>query len=124
MPAPSYTIKVKVGSALMERIENACGYLEVSPARFLQFAIENELHRQEVNRIKEEIALEEIRQNILGAGQTISFGIEEDEEAGSAHCQLCLKRVARRHHVDGPLLCDECYRVAKGGDLETVRAKP
>jgi hypothetical protein len=117
MSAPFSTIKVKAGHHLMERIEEICRYLEVTPAHFIEYALASELTRQEAHRVKEDIALEEIRRNILGAGQSVGLAPEQEYD-DTTQCQLCLKPIPRKEGVEGPLLCEECLSLAKGARLE------
>ena len=123
MAAPVFTIKVKAGRNLMERIQEICKYLEVSPANFIEYAIDNELHSQEVHKVQDDIAIEEIRQNILGSGQVLTFAPEE-EDADYDVCELCMKHFPKGKEVEGPLLCDQCLSLAKGGDMDTPRPRP
>ena len=115
MAAPFVTIKVRTGRKLMDRIEAACRYLDVTPANFIEYAIEGEVGRQEKNQLKENITLEEIRSNILGVGQSLT--IIEEEGAEVTNCQLCLKEIPWRDDVEGPILCEDCHSLAKGANI-------
>lgn len=118
MAAPFVTIKVRSGRKLMDRIEAACRYLDVTPANFIEYAIEGELRRQEKNQLKEDITLEEIRHNILGVGQSLSLVEEEGGEV--INCQLCLKEISWRDDVEGPVLCEDCHSLARGANLTAL----
>ena len=118
MAAPFVTIKVRSGRKLMDRIEATCRYLDVTPANFIEYAIEGELRRQEKNQLKEDITLEEIRHNILGVGQSLSLVEEEGGEV--TNCQLCLKEIPGRDDVEGPVLCEDCHSLARGANLTAL----
>lgn len=118
MTAAMVTIKVKAGQALMKRIEQASQYLDVTPANFVEYAIERQLEEQEFHRIKEDITLEELRSNILHTGQTLAL-VFEDEEV--SHCQICMKELPGSPAVEGPVLCRDCHSLAKGAELEPMR---
>lgn len=115
MTAALVTIKVKAGENLMKRIRKVCQDLDVLPANFIEFAIENELQRQESQTLREDITLEEIRQGILGPGQTMHIHTEDE---GPSVCELCLTPLETPKQVQGPLLCDNCLELAKGPVLE------
>ena len=118
------TIKVKAGFALMTRIREVCSYLDVTPANFIEYAIQNELHAQENHRIKEDIALEEIRKGVLASGQSMEAGGDDEGEALSV-CELCLSPVEKPlKEVQGPLLCDNCMALARGPSLENLEQNP
>jgi hypothetical protein len=114
MPTPVVTIKVQAGARLMERIQAVAEYLDVRPANFVEFAIENELSRQESQHALEQAALVQLREEVLASGQAVT--IHNDDEPGDHDtCQLCLRTMPRSTGVEGPLLCDDCHRLAKGG---------
>ncbi len=118
------TIKVKAGIALMKRIHEVCSYLEVTPANFIEYAIQNELQAQEAHRIKEDIALEELRSRVLASGQSMEAPAEEAQENAPV-CELCLAPVEKpRRKIQGPLLCDNCLDLAKGPPLESLEQPP
>ena len=121
MAAPLITIKVKAGEQLMERIKKVCKELEVVPANFIEFAIENELQRHETQALREDITFEEIRQGILDQGQSLE--IQMDDEEMSA-CELCLTPIETPRKVHGPLLCNDCMELAKGPNLDAVMPQP
>jgi len=113
MPVPTVTIRIQAGRQLMERIQEVSRHLDVTPANFIEYAIESELSRQETDRQLEHVALDQLRQRVLDAGQGASIHL--DEETGEhATCALCLRVIPRGRGVDGPMLCDACYTLAKG----------
>lgn len=114
MTAPAMTIKIRAGHRLMERIQEASRGLDIAPADFIEFAIENELSRQESQHELEEAALAKLRQEVLAAGQAVSIH-SDDESDETETCQLCLRVMPRSTAVEGPLLCEDCLRLAKGG---------
>jgi predicted DNA-binding protein len=118
MTAAMVTIKVKAGQELMGRIEQASKDLDVTPANFVEYAIERQLEEQEFHRIKEDITLEELRSTILHTGQTLAI-VTEDEEV--SHCQICMKELPGSPAVEGPMLCRNCLSMAKGAKLEPMR---
>lgn len=120
MAAPLITIKVKAGEKLMERIKKASKELEVVPANFIEYAIENELQRHETQALREDITFEEIRKN-MGEGQSLE--IHMDDEDISA-CELCLTPIETPRKVHGPLLCNDCMELAKGPNLDAVMPQP
>lgn len=117
MAASLITIKVKAGIQMMDRIKKVCKDLEVKPANFIEFAIENELQRHETQAIREDITLEEIRKGILATGQSLE--IHADGEDQSA-CELCLTPIETPRKVQGPLLCDDCLELAKGPRMDVL----
>lgn len=124
MPTPTFTIKIKAGSALMDRIRNVAGYLDVTPAKFVEHAIESELRHQEAHQIKEDITLEELRKNVLSSGQSLEFSVDS-EEGGVHYCDLCMKALPESGGFEGPTLCEECHNLAQGAQLEKLeQSKP
>lgn len=117
MAAPMITIKVKAGQQMMARIKKACEYLEVKPASFIEFAINNELERHETQAIREDITLEEIHKGIMATGQSLE--IHTDEEDLSA-CELCLTPIETPRKVEGPLLCEDCLELARGPRMDVL----
>jgi hypothetical protein len=113
MTAPLVTLRIRLRQALLQRVEALGAELDVSPAGFIEFAIENELGRQEATRMEEQAALEQLQASVLATGQSLS--IQHDAEADElVTCQLCLRAIPRGSTVDGPLLCDGCYALARG----------
>lgn len=121
MAATLVTIRIQLGRPLLERIEEAGAQLDVSPAGFMQFAIENELARQEADRMEERAALEALHAGVLAGGQSLSIH-HDAEPSGLATCQLCLREIAHAARVEGPLLCDRCYALAQGDRAPAGRA--
>ena len=114
MPAPAVTIRVKAGHRLMERIQEACRRLDVSPGNFIEFAIENELSRQETASAQENQTLSELQQRLLNEGQLVTIHKDEMDDQHEDVCALCLREIPATSHVEGPLLCDSCHALAKG----------
>ena len=102
----------------MERIEEASKHLDVTPANFVEYALERQLEEQEFHRIREDITLEELRSNILHTGQSLAIVTEEEEVS---HCQICMKEVPGTFSVEGPVLCRTCLSMAKGAKLAPIR---
>lgn len=114
MPAPAMTIKVQAGARLMERIQEAGRYLELTPGDFIEQAIESELARIEAARQREHSTLERLQHTVLGSsGQSVSVH-HEAETPEMTTCQLCLRAIPHAERVEGPLLCPECHALAKG----------
>ena len=115
------TIRIDVEGKLRERMSDVCDYLNVSPESFTEYAIEQEITRQEIHRIKDEITIQEINRNILNEGQSLQIPLDEEHEALYRHlhtCQMCLREFDRPLvTVQGPLFCDQCLALAKGGDF-------
>lgn len=114
MPAPAVTIRVKAGHRLMERIQEASRRLDVSPGNFIEFAIENELSRQESELAHENQTLSALQQRLLNEGQLVTIHKDEMVEEHEEVCALCLRPVTGESGVEGPLLCDSCHALAKG----------
>lgn len=120
MAAPFMTIKIRAGHRLMERIQAAGRGLDLTPAQFVEHAIESELARQENSAQVEGRTLAALQQNVLDAGQAVS--VHHEAETGEhATCQLCLKVIPDTPGVEGPLLCTECYNLAQGAPVPGVR---
>jgi len=119
MPTPTFTIKIKAGSALMDRIRAMADYLDVSAGHFVENAIESELHRQESHRTKEDITLAELQQHVLNTGQSLEV-IMDSEGEGVQTCHLCMKAIPEIGKFDGPVLCDNCHDLAQGARLEKM----
>jgi len=113
MVTPRITIKVKAGVTLAQRIEEAAKKLDVSPNSFVEYAISQELDRQERLLAQEHVTLTTIRDDILRGGQELHLSVAED--AGT-NCELCLKPLPpEAEKFDGPSLCDDCLKVARSG---------
>lgn len=117
-------IRIDVEGKLAQRMGEVCEQLNVSPESFAGYAIEQEVTRQEIRFIKEEITIQEINRNILGDGQSLQLPLEEENEALFLHmhtCQMCLREFDRAlADVQGPLFCSECMELARGGDFSKV----
>ena len=113
MPVPMVTIRLQVGQHLVERIQEMSRYLDVTPANFIEYAIQSELGHQEQQRRQEHLTLDQLRQRVLEAGQGVSIHLDEESDEHTT-CQLCLRVIPRGRGVEGPTLCDACYALAKG----------
>ena len=117
-------IKVKLKKSVLARVKELATAFDLSREEFIQTAVDNELKRREVERIREEIALAEIEKKILAKGQTLSVPVPEAAGASTpatATCELCLAEIpALPVGVAGPFFCDECLRLAKGGDFSKL----
>jgi len=122
------SIRVEVEGKLEERINDACNQLNVSPENFARYAIEQEVTRQEIRFIKDEITIQEINRNILGDGQSLQVPLEAENEALYRHihtCQMCLREFERPLiNIDGPIFCNECMDLARGGDFTALEDSP
>ena len=113
MAEPMVTIRIRFPQAELDRIEAEGRRLDLSPAGFVQYAIENELARLEAAHLEEQAALDALGAAVLSGGQAAR--IVTDVEPGSmANCQLCLREIPQAAPVEGPLLCDACYTLAQG----------
>lgn len=116
------SIRVRADERLYERIQAVCEQLGVQPADFVESAIERELRRREVQLLQEEIAMEEIRRNVLSTGQSLEMSTDEEAADDDLRtCPLCLNRVRMpAHEVQGPYLCEDCLALARGADLRSL----
>jgi hypothetical protein len=121
------SIQIELRHELIERAEELCQYLNIDLESLAEYALEQEITRQEIRRIKDEITIQEINRNILGGGQSLNVLLREEHEALYRHfhtCQMCLREFDRPLvSVEGPLFCDDCLALAKGGDF-SVLVKP
>ena len=106
------------------RVDAAVRQAETSRSAFIHDAIENELRRQQVAKVKEEIAMLEINQTILAEGESVPVADDEFSPGDSARvvrCEMCQKILPSPPPVDGPLFCESCLSIAKGGRFCTAR---
>jgi hypothetical protein len=86
--------------------------------------LEQEITRQEIRFIKDEITIQEINRNILSRGQSLQLPLDEENEALYRHlhtCQMCMREFDRPLvSVEGPLFCNDCMGLARGGDFSVV----
>ena len=117
-------IKVKLKKSVLARLNELAAAFDLSREEFIRTAVDNELKLREVERVREEIALLEIDRNVLAQGQTLSVPAAEADgtsTAATASCELCLAEIpAPPVGVAGPLFCDECLKLAKGGDFSRL----
>lgn len=118
MATARYTMKIHTTAHMLERVRDAADYAGVSVADFVHSALERALREQEVRYLKAEVTMEELRRNVLNRPQSVAVPMDEAEEAV---CQLCLKPfVPAEPPPEGPLLCEDCLALAKGGDFSVV----
>ncbi len=114
-------LNLKVPLALLQRVDAAAAQARVSRKDFLRQAIESELERSELEQTREEIALQEIRKNVLAEGQAVDIPAEEESLDGKSamrHCEMCMKALPPPpFHVQGPLFCEACMGIARGAFL-------
>lgn len=122
--AGEMTVRIRLGPHVVERMQEICEYLNLSPAAFAAYAVEQEVNRQELNRIKDEITIQEIGKYILKEGQSLNIDVEVEGDGGPlslATCQMCLRDfTSPTGGVEGPTFCRECLSLAKGGDFSKV----
>ena len=118
------SIRIDLEGKIAERMDDVCEFLRVTPESFVNYAVEQEITRQEIRQIKDEITIQEITRDILGNGQSLQIPLGEEEEALYRHlhtCQMCLREFDRPLvNVEGPLFCEQCLALAKGGDFTEV----
>lgn len=121
------SLRVEVDGKLAERMSDVCEQLKISPEVFAGYSIEQEVTRQEIRFIKDEITIQEINRNILGGGQSLQLPLEAENEAlyQQLHtCQMCLREFDRPLvNVEGPLFCNDCMELARGGDFTGIDGK-
>ena len=114
-------MQINLEPQMAQRLNSISGYLQISPAGFLEYAIEQEIARQEIHRLKDEITIQEINKNILGDGQSFPIQlVNENKELNRqiSTCQMCLVEFDQPLDlVEGPWFCDDCLALAKGGDF-------
>ena len=117
-------IKVKLKKSVLERLNELAAAFDLSREEFIRTAVDNELKLREVERVREEIALLEIDRNVLAEGQTLSVPAalaDGPSTPATASCELCLTEIPSPPvGVAGPLFCDECLKLAKGGDFSRL----
>jgi predicted DNA-binding protein len=122
------SIKTKIVRSLAERLDFLAKDAGMSRAELMHAAIEHEVKQREAERLREEIALLEINQNILREGQSVPLAEEEDPAltlTNGHRCQLCLTELPPQPHAfQGPLFCDECLALAKGADFSALERNP
>jgi len=113
MAAPWKTLKLRLPPRLARRIEAMGRQLDVNAEQFAQFALGEELARQERALGQEQAKVEAVRRRVLAAGQSAElYHAEEAGEHGT--CELCLQTLPPGPHYDGPVLCDACFALAQG----------
>ena len=114
-------MQINLEPRMAQRLNSISGYLQISPEGFLEYAIEQEIARQEIHRLKDEITIQEINKNILGDGQSFPIQlVNENKELNRqiSTCQMCLVEFDQPLDlVEGPWFCDDCLALAKGGDF-------
>jgi len=116
-------VKIHLRGSLAERVGNICAQLELTPAGFAEYALEQEVTRQEIYKIRDEITIQEIDRHILGKGQTLNIPLAEEDRAlpRLATCQMCMHEFeSPPGRVEGPLLCEDCLAMARGGDFSSL----
>jgi hypothetical protein len=116
-------MKIHLRGSLAERVGSVCGQLELTPEGFTEYALEQELTRQEINRIKDEITIQEIDRHILGQGQSLNVPSAEEDAAlpRLSTCEMCMREFeSPPNRVEGPLLCGDCLAMARGGDFSSL----
>lgn len=118
------TVRLALGSRLLERIDAVAGQLGMEREEMIRYALEREIARQEVHCLKDEITLQEISHNVVAGGQTLPLPLAAENEALQRElstCQMCLREFDRPpSRVEGPLFCEECLGLARGGDFSVV----
>ena len=116
-------VKIHLRGSLAERVRIVCGQLDLTPEGFAEYALEQEVTRQEICKIKDEITIQEIDRHILGQGQTLNIPLAEEDAAlpRLATCQMCMHEFeSPQSRVEGPLLCGDCLAMARGGDFSSL----
>ncbi|MBI3992434.1 MAG: hypothetical protein HY342_04105 [Candidatus Lambdaproteobacteria bacterium] len=116
-------VSFSMSKALLERLEDIARYLNVPVDSLVEFAVEREVRRKEIERVKDEISEEEIRLNILPRGESIAPQLDGEAalDLNAHNCELC--GTFFFHHlreVEGPIFCDGCLKLAKGGEFELI----
>lgn len=121
MPEAKVTIKVRVGQGLLQRLRAVSRAVDADPGEFIATAIEDALRLQEAVQRREAATFDTLEERLLAEGQSMSFHVsgEPDDEA---ECELCMRPVLRGTRVEGPLLCDDCYALAKGNGVSAPAA--
>ena len=118
---------IDIDGRVRARMEEVCNLLHLSEDDFVKFAIENEIMRQEIHLVKDEITIQEINKNVLGQGQSLNFSLVEDNvelNRQVSTCQMCLREFGRPlDRVEGPMFCDDCLGLARGGDFSKVASR-
>ena len=119
-------VKFKIPRPLLARMDALVEALKTSRSAFVQEAIENELQRQEAEQTREEIALQEIRKNILAEGHAVDVMNDGDPASHhDPHCEMCMKPLPPPSSpVDGPLFCKQCLELARGPKMPETGAGP
>ena len=114
-------LEVIVDANMLARMKSVCDYLQLSPDGLMHYAIQQEITRQEIHMVKDEITMHEIDRNVLGSGQSLPVRIIEENDELTRHiatCQMCLKEFREPNEsVEGPLFCADCLEMAHGGDF-------
>ena len=120
-------VSFNISQALLQRLEEIAQYMNVSIDSLVEFALEREIHRKEVQRVKDEISIEEIRLNILREGETADAAVIDAASLNldTHNCELCGTSFFKPlQWVDGPVFCESCLRLARGGAFELIEEEP
>ncbi len=122
------TIKLKIPRELLERLDALAATAGMSRSDFVRSAIEAEVKRREIEKIREDIAILEIDSRILKDGQSVridGIGDPRAEQAGEILCELCHTSLpAAAGAFQGPKFCEDCLALAKGGDFSSLQDVP
>jgi hypothetical protein len=115
-------IKLMLPGDLMEHVNSAVAQQGMSQVEFFIEATKNELIRIQQIRTREEIALIEIKNDILADGESVNI-VAEDGESGPdslfVQCEMCHDLLpAPSPGVQGPYFCTRCMGIAKGANFQ------
>ncbi len=118
------SLKIRMNRSLVERLDDVSRERGIARDEIVFQAVEKELRRLEIEKVKEEITEIEIGKNILADGQSLNVPLSDDQSTPirmGVNCDLCMKEMKPPHtQFEGPFFCADCMEMAKGGDFSKL----
>ena len=120
MSQNNQTVTVPLKKNLVKDLQRMADYLGMSMPEVIHQAITNELARLNHEHSHNDRRLAHLQTDILSQAQSLNMALDGEEEQ-SAVCEICLTPISESQRpVEGPLLCNDCMRLARSGEASNA----
>ena len=118
----SESVTLRLSAELAQRLREAVAETDMTLDDLAEAALAQKVLELEIERIRGVVYEEEIRRALPSLGEEVPLDDEALPALPDVHrCELCNTAFIKpMSEVEGPIFCDNCIEIARGGNFEPI----